>query len=322
MTSRDSPLRESPARTPARTLAFAPRMSATVIAWQGSVVGVLLLLLRAFGYTDEATLYALSVAGAAALVWLASFPARRKLGVPLGFGGDQERNRILFGLGVIAMPVLLVTIVGEGVFIHIASHEAVVLAMTLIVLTGATLILLSSLVDWFYVRPYLLDSCFTPFFVPGAADPWRMVTRVRLVHRLLAVLGVLAGCTALIALIANAWIRQLDEVVAGAIAGVATVIAGYYLARAAPLVALATNPLVQICDVVELAEEYTVPDAEPARSYFVVDIAWEGVKLLEVRRPLSADRLLDHRSPHYDRMVDVADIARLLRRRRPKGSNR
>jgi hypothetical protein len=296
-------------------------MSATVIAWQGSIVGALLLLLRAFGYTDEATLYALGVAVATVLVWLASLPARRTLGVAVGLGDSRERRRILFGLGATVMPLLLVTIVGEGIFIHVASHEAVVLAMTLIVLTGAALILLSSLVDWLYVRPHLLDS-FTPFAVRVSADPWRMVTRVRLVHRLLAVLGVLAGSTAIVALIANTWIRQLDEVVAGAIGGVATVVAGYYLARAAPLVALATNPLVQICDVVELAEEYTIPDAAPTRSYFVVDIAWEGVKLLEVPRLRSTDGLLDHRSPHYDRMVDVADIARLLRRRRPTGINR
>lgn len=296
-------------------------MSATVIAWQGSVVGMLLLLLRAFGYTDEATLYALGVAVTAALVWLASFPARRTLGVPVGLGDERERRRILFGLGAVVIPLLLMTVADKGVFIHVASHQAVSLAMTLIVLTGAALILLSSLVDWFYVRPYLLDS-FTPFSVPVAVDPWRMVTRVRLVHRLLAVLGVLAGSTALVALVANTWISELNEVVAGVIGGVATVIAGYYLTRAAPLVALATNPLVQICDVVELAEEYTIPEAEPARSYFVVDIAWEGVKLLEVPRLRSADGLLDHRSPHYDRMVDVADIAKLLRRRRPTGINR
>jgi hypothetical protein len=147
-----------------------------------------------------------------------------------------------------------------------------------------------------------------------------MVTRVRLVHRLLAVLGVLGGATAVVALVANTWSsRPLGETAAAAISAVATIIAGYYFARAAPLVALATNPSIQICDVVELAEEFNVAHPAAVRRYFVVDIAWEGVKLLELPHLRSAEELLVPEAPHYDRMVDVTDIAKLLRRRRPTG---
>ena len=190
--------------------------------------------------------------------------------------------------------------------------------------TIAALIYCSSVVDWMYVRPHFLGSP-EPVCRMSTTKSWRLVTRIRLAHRLAAVLGFLAGLTTMVALAANHWVKPIDETIAGAIAGVATVVAGYYLTRAAPLVAQAMNPAIQISDVVELAEEFNVADPAVGRWYFVVDVAWEGVKLLELQETVSSNELAvgvslradDAASTQrHDRVIDVGDIARLVRRRR------
>lgn len=298
-------------------------MSATVILWQGVAAGLFVLGVRLFGNTTEAFAYAGGVLLAAAIVWVWSWPARRRLRAGAGFGERSELVRVLGSLAALALLQLAQRIPrlnGWSGFVHVGAHPSLVLTMTLIALTAAALVYLSSLIDWFYVRPHFEHS-FWPANDGRTDRRWRMVTRVRLVHRLIAVLGVLGGATSIVALAANAWVsKPLGDTAAAAISAVATIIAGYYLVRAAPLVALATNPLIQICDVVELAEEFNVSDPPSSRRYFVVDIAWEGVKLLELPRLWSPGTVLAPRAPHYDRMVDVGEIAKLLRRRRPVGS--
>jgi hypothetical protein len=295
-------------------------MNPTVVLWQGIAVGLFVLALRLFGNVDEALIYAACVLAAAGVVWLLSRRARRRLGSGAGLGNPSERSRVLgslLALAVVQFGQCISRLHGWNGFIHVGSHEGLVLTMLLIALSATTTIYLSSLIDWFYVRPHL-ETTYGPEQADSTRGSWRMVTRVRLVHRLLAVLGVLGGATAIVALAANAWVsKPLGDTAAAAISAVATIIAGYYFARAAPLVALATNPSVQICDVVELAEEFNVPDPDAPRSYFVVDIAWEGVKLLELPRLRSTGDLIAPDAPHYDRMVDVGEIAKLVRRRRP-----
>ena len=143
------------------------------------------------------------------------------------------------------------------------------------------------------------------------------MTRVRLLHRLAATLGFVAGLAAVVGLTANQWIRPFDETVAGVIAAAATILAGYYLARAAPLVALAINPPVQIGDVVHLAEQFNVPDPNRVREYFVVDIALEGVELLELEDSRVVSPEVVNEDRRHDRTIDVGDITKLLRKRVP-----
>lgn len=287
-------------------------MVARVVLVQAIAVGVLIALLGVFGHRELAAIYAGCVLGAALLIWLCSTSPRRRLDGGNGFGSGNERWQIVGSFGAVAgfqlVPIRLDAL-GSGTVS--TSNRGVVLAMLLITLTTAALVYLSSLVDWFYIRPYLelTDEAI-------ASRTWRTVTRVRVVHRLLAVLGVLAGVTALVALAANTWIRPINDTAAGAIAALATIIAGYYTTRAAPLVAIATNPMVQITDVIELAEEFNVPTPALEREYVVIDIAWEGLKLFEVGIGRPDLALRQHPRP-YDRMVDVGEIAKLLRRRRP-----
>src|SRR5215207_10131961 len=299
-------------------------MNPSVVLGQAVVVGLLVTALRAYGHAWESIVFAAAPIVFAYLIVLCSSPARR--GLPV----DARRyatGRIIGSVIAILAPQLALDVLGLVGFVDLGGDHHAVLAMTLIAVVVAEIIYLSSVIDWFYVRSHLLGSggmvCCT-----STGDPWRLVTRVRLAHRLAAVLGFIAGVTALVALAANQWIRPLDETAAGAIGGVAAVGAGYYLARAAPLVALATNPSVLICDVVSLAEEFNVPDNQHWRRYLVLDIGWEGVKLRDVTSWQSGTSLGQHippepaasanaKPPPHDRMLDVADTSKLLRGRQP-----
>ena len=150
--------------------------------------------------------------------------------------------------------------------------------MLVIAAVAAYLIFMSTLMHSFYVLPHLRGGRGT-ICATSLEERWRAVTRIWLLHRAAATFGVIAGATALIALSANSWIRPIDETVAGVvIAAIATIIAGYYLTRAAPLLAMAINPPVQVGDVIQIAEEFNVHKPGELREYFVVDVALEGVK--------------------------------------------
>jgi len=229
----------------------------------------------------------------------------------------SERVRIGIALVAILLPSAIVALVPDATgFIDVTGRSSsIVLAMTLTSLAAASLVLLSGLIDWFYVRPHLRGGQGT-ICATSMHHRWRGVTRTWLMHRAAATLGVIAAITAIVTMAANSWVRPLDDVVAGAIAGVATIIAGYYITRTAPLLAIAVNPPVQVGDVIELAEEFNIHEPDKLREYFVVDVALEGVKLLRVDRDDCVRRTgLDARRTH-DRTVDVAEIAKLLRGRR------
>jgi hypothetical protein len=219
---------------------------------------------------------------------------------------------LIGALVVIVAPQYLLDLFGKVGSIELGNGQPTVLAMMIVALCCSSLIYVSSLIDLVYVRPHL-QGARGPVCRTSTNSIWYSVTRIRLVHRIGAMLGFIAGATVLVALAANHWIRPIDEVSAGVIGAVATVIAGYYMTRAAPLIALAMNPCLQLGDVVELAEEFNSP--EPGRRYFVVDIAWEGCKLLEVPSPGHAVDSSPPASHGWDRMVDISDVARLVRRR-------
>ncbi|HWT93970.1 MAG TPA: hypothetical protein VN238_13285 [Solirubrobacteraceae bacterium] len=330
-------------------------MSPTASIFHGLAVGALLAFMRMFGWAWEADIFIAALLLLALPLWLLGRQAHANhedehAPAPLL---REELPRIVAAFGAVAAPSLFVLVFplrwpldpggealvrllldpsavppwlydwGRGmgltgeVNVHPGGHGDVVLAMLVIAAVSATFVFLSGMLDWFYVRPQLRGSrgsvCATSF-----QPRWRGVTRIWLLHRAAAVLGPIAGITAIVALTANTWVRPLDETVAGAIAAVATVVGGFYISRTAPLLAIAINPPVQVGDVVEIAEEFTVHKPDRLREYFVVDVALEGVKLLQistddvVRRNDARDKDRTH-----DRTVDLADIAKLLRGRRP-----
>lgn len=277
----------------------------------------MLAVLLAFGWFWEAL-----GLGAGAYVLVALLPyrmgrgARRSDGLgpePVEDGGEVRAGLVL--LGVPAFFMLFIP--GAIGFIDIAeSDRSVVLAMLVIATVVLYLVLFSTLMDWYYVLPNLRGGCGT-ICATSLNERWRAVTRAWLLHRAVATLAAIAGVTALVALSANSWVRPIDEIVAGAIAAVATIIGGYYLTRAAPLLPIAINPPVQVGDVVEIAEEFSVHEPELLREYFVVDVALEGVKLLQVGDGDLIRRTGPDAERTHDRMVDVMEIGRLLRGRRP-----
>ncbi|HEX8207543.1 MAG TPA: hypothetical protein VF587_15880 [Solirubrobacteraceae bacterium] len=297
-------------------------MSPTASIFHGLAVGTLLALLRAFGWSWEANAL---LAGALIVVvplWLigrSSRHDRRDEGGPPPLP-TSERWAIAAAFAAVVVPSAVIWATGAAGFIdvHTAKHDTrpVALALVLIAFACSALIFLSGLIDWFYVRPHLRGGrgsvCATSF-----AGYWRGLTRIWLLHRAAATLGPIAGITAIVALTANTWLRPVDETIAGAIAAVATIIAGFYITRTAPLLAIAINPPVQVGDVIQLAEEFNVYEPEQLREYFVVDVALEGVKLLAVDGEDHVRRVGRDAMRTHDRTIDVTDIAKLLRSRRP-----
>ncbi len=294
-------------------------MSPTAAIFQGLFVGLAVAAILAFGWVWEAVGLAAGTALVIFVPYLIGVAARRRAaegqGPPAVYTGDQVRVGV--GLLLFVAPMLVVAFGPGAGFIDIteSDHRAVVLAMLVIATVTSCLVFISTLTDWFYVLPHLRGGRGT-ICASSLEGRWRGLTRVWLLHRAVATLGAIAGVTALVALAANSWVRPLDEVVAGVIAGVATVIAGYYLTRAAPLLAIAINPPVQVGDVIEIAEEFTVHKPEDLREYFVVDVALEGVKLLQVQEEDHVPREGPDARRTHDRTVDVMEISKLLRGRR------
>jgi hypothetical protein len=296
-------------------------MSPKAAILQGLAVGILAAVLVAFGWPWEALGVTVGSVVLVGVVGWMGRQARGNLGKEEGPEAvDQnDRKKIFLSLGMLVLPGIVVFAFKHFQPFRAVPHDeasrSVTLAMLLIASAAAILVYVSTLADWFYVRPFLSGGCGS-ICATSLEDQWRGVTRIWLLHRALALLGVIAAITALTTLAANTWIRPIDEVVAGAIGGVAAIIAGYYLTRAASLLAIAINPPVQVGDVIEIAEEFNVHEPGEPREYFVVDVALEGVKLLR----LGPSHVIPREGPDakrtHDRSVDVMEISKLLRGRR------
>ena len=296
-------------------------MSPNAAIAQGLAVGILLGVLVAFGWPWEALGIAI---GSIALVAVVAWMGRRARGNLDKEDGPEpvdqkDKKKIALSLGMLVLPGVLVFaskwLEPFRAVPHDEASRNITLAMLLIATVAAILVYVSTLTDWFYVRPYLNGGCGS-ICATSLEDQWRGVTRTWLLHRALAVLGVIAAITTLVTLAANTWIRPIDEVIAGAIGGVAAIIAGYYLTRAASLLAIAINPPVQVGDVIEIAEEFNVHEPGEPREYFVVDVALEGVKLLQLQPGDVIPREGPDARRTHDRSVDVMEISKLLRGRR------
>ena len=173
---------------------------------------------------------------------------------------------------------------------------------------------LSSLVDWCYVVPRLrgLGRLSGLPCQSSTLRRWEGVTRIWLAHRIAAYLvGRLGALAALVLLVARFHPKLSDSAVSAAATVVAALVV-WYINRLVPIGGLVTNPPIQVGDKVILAEEFgTGVENRPA--YYIVDVAIEGVKLLE---------LDEHDQPFgvgldrgHDRSLSLADVGRLLRGR-------
>lgn len=286
---------------------------------QGLLVGFSLAGIMAFGWDHEAEILlagALIVSLLTVLLGVVSNRLPEKAGRPASVE-TKEYVMVIAGLLLMAGPLVVVGLATDGNgFIGHGDKDVAVLAMLLIAAVTVYLMFLSTLVDWSYIRPRLRGN-YGSICATSMRGQWRLVTQVWIVHRSVVTLAVIGGVTALAAISANTWVEPIDETVAGAIAAVATIIVGFYLTRLAPMLAIAMNPPLQVGDVVEIAEEFRVHQPGRLREYFVVDVAREGVKLLRLEAGDQISREGPDADRTHDRMVDVLEVARLLRGRRP-----
>lgn len=193
-----------------------------------------------------------------------------------------------------------------------APHHAIaVLAITILGTTVFMALYLSSLVDWCYIFPRLRGGTGIRPCTDSLNPYWRRITRIWLLHRLIATIALVAATVAVVAIAANEWVLGLNQVVAAALAAAATVLAGFYLARLPFAVAIMVNPPLHVGDKIKLAEAFPLPAACP--DYFVSEVSLEGVKLVELDDGDVRTRPGPDRS--YDRMLDLTEIHKLLRAR-------
>lgn len=181
-------------------------------------------------------------------------------------------------------------------------------AMFVLPAAGAGAVYLSSLLDRYYVRPRMSGGHWDaamPCHPYGRKPNWRRVTQIWLLHRLLSYLAVVAAGAGMVILPLAHWLGGLTQADIAAIAAAATILAGYYLSRAAPVIAFVENPPVSVGDVIDVAEEFETEIG--FSSYYVVDVSVEGLKL---RRLPPQGALRTH-----DRLLDINDVSRLLRAR-------
>lgn len=242
--------------------------------------------------------------------------------------GNRPRPALLDAPGhlaawVIALVVFVVASPGSfPASVTVAARDVTVTrAIFTLAVIAVAAVYVSSLVDQFYVTPRMSGDQWgqRPCRSYDQGRSWKGVTRIWLLHRLLSYLMVVACGAVLIALVLNHWLKTgVGQVTIGAIGATATVLAGFYLTRAASVIAFIQNPVIYVGDTVQLAEEY--PSPHSTRRYYVMDVAVEGLKLADVTTPQRHSRHGSDSSSasgdtHHDRVLDINDVSRLLRRR-------
>ncbi len=297
-------------------------MNPVTIAVQAILLGVPLAVLRAADAETTATAFAVTAIAIGVVLWLWDWisqvraasaqppPQWHKAGL------RQIFLNSLAPVSFIALAVLPHALAGLPPLDDLALEgpdREFGLPMIVAGTSAFALIYVSSLIDAFYVLPHLSGQRSGRMPCESSLQPvWRRVTRVWLLHRLVATLGFVAALTAVVAIGANEFL-SINQVVAAAIAAAATILAGFYLSRAPSIIALALSPSIQVGDKVELAEEFNGENGRLS-SYYVCDFAFEGVKLRELdQNDEAVSKPILVRT--FDRVLDVHDITRLVRRR-------
>lgn len=228
-------------------------------------------------------------------------------------------------VGVVVLPAVADAVV-PAAFGELSARDGAttVYAMHIAAATALGIVYLSSLIDWFYVRPRLQGFAARPMPCERSGhECWRGVTRVWLLHRLLAMLAFVIGLTVVVALAAYRWIDGIDDALATAIAAAATILAGFYLTRATSTLALAIRPALHVGDKVRIAEPFNFTEEDGAAPYYyVVDVALEGVRLLRLdasdeihASSAAATAPAGGQMPEHDRLIDISDVTKLVRAR-------
>lgn len=174
---------------------------------------------------------------------------------------------------------------------------------------------LSALVDWAYIRPRLLGGL-GDRALPcqrHESTSWRLLTKLWLGHRLGAYLIVRLGSAAIIGFAAASFQPRIGQPTGSIIGAIGAAVLVFFLNRLLPVFALVTNPPLNVGDRVVLAEEYgTGVTDRPV--YYVVDVAIEGIKLLQLDEG-GHPRGAAGRDPRreHDRSLSLTDVPRLLR---------
>lgn len=182
----------------------------------------------------------------------------------------------------------------------------------------ATSVYLSTLLDWCVVVPRLRglgrwDAL--PCRRPSKTD-WRSTTQLWITHRIIAYSIVRLMALVIVAVTIVAIFPRIPATTASFLGAVAGLIGAYFINRVLPIAGLMTNPPMAVGDRITLAEEYgTGVNARPA--YYVVDAAIEGFSLIEVDDHDRAISASPNTYPQPDRTLDLKDVTRLLRSRRP-----
>jgi hypothetical protein len=179
--------------------------------------------------------------------------------------------------------------------------------------TALASIFISTFVDYYYVGPLMRENVEEEFMLcrSSLTARWRTVTKFWLFHRLGAILGFVLGLVAAVTLSALP-IVNFNQVAAGAVAALTTILAGFYLVRARDVIAFAVRPAFHVGDKIQLDGD----GEDRERMYFVVDVAMEGVRLLELTGPNDeVPNVLESRREH-DRILDFSEAAQVLRCRR------
>jgi hypothetical protein len=309
-----------------------PDKPVVVIAF-GLLTAVSLAGAGVLGLTTVATLAGLVVAVVGVLVMehrRRSLRRARERGVerPSAYGRLVLAVLVL-SLGLAAAPAVLIRV--AGLALEVEGHRLWPLrGMVLALACIFAVIHVSALIDWAVIR-LRLRGVLGDWSMPCQRSPttnWELLTRVWLLHRVAAHVVVRIGlavfigfCVALVVPArsgattpANTVTDQvLSRPVLLLVAPVLAAILVFFLNRFLPVWALVLNPRLSVGDRIVLAEEYgTGVTKQPV--YYVVDIAAEGVKLLQLDdggHPKGAAGRDPERE--HDRSINLVDIPRLLR---------
>lgn len=270
----------------------------------GIATAIFLAVLAAYGLQLVSVVLACGIFVVAALLILLSGLVSQ--GLPVS---TADRLSIAVLGAILVLPILFELLVAP----HTGQRLWPVRGLLISLVACGAAIYLSNLTDLAYSLPRLggTDGSLPPCRA-STRQRLRTVTQVTFGQRILTYVVVRLGIAAAVGFLVVGTIAHIGDAAASLLAVAAGALAAYYLNRVIPMASLATDPPVWIGDVVVLAEEYGA-GATGWSTYYVSQIVFEGVHLTELDdsgRPRSAGPVSGH-----DRLVELADVKRLLRRR-------
>jgi hypothetical protein len=263
------------------------------------------------------TIVSLILGGAAsAAAGLLMWRTWSQTGVQQSGRDPRERTVVTRWVPVPLLVAGIATVVvrGFGVGAVHGHHLAPYRGMAVTAAATAIALYLSSLTDWCYITPRLRGLGVVPALPcqTSTTATWRTLTRVWLAHRIAAYAMLRIGIVALLAFGFAAAHPRLSSFEDSVAVTVAAAVVLYFVNRIVTIGTLVSNPPIQVGDKVILAEEFGTGVLERP-VYYVVDVAIEGVQLMELGgRDQPTSRLAE---TTHDRSLDLLEISRLLRNR-------